>query len=63
MRVWQHLQNGDHLRRRAEGLIEAARGTKSVSAASTAEEAHKLELLDDLQHSPALVDMSGSDND
>lgn len=32
MTVWQHLLDMDHLRRRAEGLIDASRKAKPVSA-------------------------------
>lgn len=64
MQVWQHLNDMDHLRRRAEGIIDAARGAKSVSAASNghrpnARDAHKLDMKDGLQSTPALSDMSG----
>ena len=63
MHVWQHLRDIDHLRRRAEGMIEDARGSKVGSAASyghrpSAKDAHKLDLKDGLQETPALVDMS-----
>lgn len=66
MQVWQHLNNMDHLRRRAEGMINASRGPKSVSAAASghhpnAHDAHKLDLKDGLQNTPALSDMSGMD--
>ncbi|HEY9163304.1 MAG TPA: hypothetical protein VIN57_01745 [Magnetovibrio sp.] len=64
MQVWQHLNDMDHLRRRAEGMIKAARGGTAASAASnghrpSAKDAHKLDMKDGLQNTPALSDMSG----
>lgn len=66
MQVWQHLNDMDHLRRRAEGMINASRGPQSASAAAnghrpSARDAHKLDLKDGLQGTPALSDMSGLD--
>lgn len=63
MHVWQHLNDMDHLRRRAECMIVSANGAPSVSAASygyrpTADDAHRLDLKDGLQNTPALADMS-----
>lgn len=63
MHVWQHINDMDHLRRRAESMIVSANGTPSERAAScnhrpTADDAHRLDLKDDLQNSPALADMS-----
>lgn len=67
MQVWQHHDNMDHLRRRAEGMINAAQGPKSVSAAASGHrpnvrDAQKLDLKDGLQNTPALGDMSGMDS-
>lgn len=35
MNTWNHVANVDHLRRRAENLIQRARGSKAVSSASS----------------------------
>ena len=64
MYVWQHLNDMDHLRRSAEGKINANYGPLAVSAAATghrpnASDAHKLDMKDGLQSTPGLVDMSG----
>lgn len=61
MQVWQHLDKSDHLRRRAEDMIEGARGYKPTGAFSksyrpSAQEAHKLELRDGIQNTPGLAD-------
>ena len=61
MQVWQHLDKSDHLRRRAEDMIEDARGHQATGAFSkrhrpNAQEAHKLELRDGIQNTPGLVD-------
>lgn len=64
MQVWQHLNDIDHLRRRAEGMINAAQGPKATSAASygyrpNASDMHKLDMKDGLNATPALADLSG----
>ena len=35
MNTWNHVASVDHLRRRAETLIQRARGSKTVSSASS----------------------------
>ena len=35
MNTWNHVSSVDHLRRRAENLIQRARGSKTVSSASS----------------------------
>lgn len=35
MNTWNHVASFDHLRNRAENLIQRARGTKTVSSASS----------------------------
>lgn len=68
MQVWQHLDKSDYLLRRAETLIDAARGCKSDSASSNgyrpnARDASKLVLQDGIQSTPGLGDMDvSSDN-
>lgn len=67
MQVWQHLDKSDHLRRRAEGMIDAARGYKVASAASyghrpNTNTAHKLEMREGIQDTPGLVDLSSVGN-
>ena len=64
MQVWQHLDNMDHLRRRAEGMIDAANGPLAVSAASnghmrtTTQDAQKFGIVEGMQSSTVLVDFS-----
>lgn len=63
MQVWQHLDKTDHLLRRAEGMIDSARGSKASSAASNGyrpnmQDANKLVLQDGIQGTPGLSDMS-----
>jgi len=68
MQVWQHLDKSDHLRRRAEGMIDAARkNDKKVSSAAangyrlSARDARKLEMRDDVQVMPGLLDTGAMD--
>ena len=63
MQVWQHINDMDHLRRRAEYMINDANGTPASSAASygyrvNPEDAHRLDMKDGLQGTPSLADMS-----
>jgi hypothetical protein len=65
MKVWQHLDKTDHLRRRAEGLIDSARGCKTVGASTNAyrpkaNDVHKLNMKEAIQDTPGLSDGSES---
>jgi len=62
MQVWQHIDNMDHLRRRAEGMINAARGSQASNASlsphynTSLEDAQKVGIKDTLQANPGLLD-------
>lgn len=64
MHVWQQNRGMDYLRRRAENMITKANGPIAQSSASyghrpPANEAHKLEMQDDVSNNPLLWDVSG----
>lgn len=66
MQVWQHIDNMDHLRRRAEAKIDAAHGPLAVSAASnghlrtSVRDAQRFGITEGLQGAPGLVDFSSN---
>lgn len=63
MSIWNHLNTADHLRRRAEGLIQTARKKAKGSAASNGQASmrtmRRQEMMNDLRHNAELCAMSG----
>lgn len=64
MPIWTHVNTADHLRRRAESLIQQSRKTGNGSQASNSSPMsvraqHRLEMMDDLRKNSELSAMSG----
>ena len=63
MPIWSHVNSGDHLRRRAESLIQASRKNAKGSAAANGSvgmrSARRMEMLNDLRQNAELSAMSG----